>query len=136
MLGSVACIAIVDDDAGVRKALARLLRACSFEVDTFESGMKFLESLPLRIPECLIADLQMPEMTGLQLRHQLVRAGIKIPTIIITAHDEVGVRERCEGAGASAYLLKPLQPALLIAAINAVTGAAAKERGQEAPSSG
>jgi FixJ family two-component response regulator len=115
-------IAIVDDDPGVRKGLARLLRASSFEAETFDSGMAFLESLRLRTPDCVIADLQMPEMTGLQLQHQLARSGVEIPTIIITAHDEVGARERCESAGASAYLLKPLQPSTLIAAIEAAMG--------------
>ena len=116
------CIAIVDDDAAVRKALARLLRMSSFETETFGSGEEFLDSLSRRTPACLIADLQMPEMTGLQLQHHLARVGVRIPTIIITAHDEAGARERCEAAGASAYLLKPLQPAALVAAINAVTG--------------
>ena len=122
MPGPTESIAIVDDDAGVRKGLARLLRASSFEAETFESGPAFLDSLRARIPDCLIADLQMPEMTGLQLQHQLARSGIKIPTIIITAHDEVGALERCMSAGASAYLLKPLELTVLIAAIKAATG--------------
>jgi FixJ family two-component response regulator len=115
-------VAIVDDDAPVRLALARLLRASSFETETYASGEEFLSSLSLRTPGCLIVDLQMPGMTGLQLQHHLARAGIKIPTIVITAHDEGGTRERCASAGASAYLLKPLQSATLIAAINAATG--------------
>ena len=63
----------------------------------------------------------MPDMTGLELQHHLARAGIKIPTIVITAHDEPGARERCFAAGASAYLLKPLRKAALIAAINTAT---------------
>jgi len=119
---TTAWIAIVDDDAAVRKGLARLLRASSFEAQTFESGMAFLDSLRLRTPDCLILDLQMPEMTGLQLQHQLARSKVEIPTIIITAHDEAGARQRCEEAGAAAYLLKPLQPAALVAAIKAVIG--------------
>jgi len=122
MPGATASIAIVDDDAPVRKALARLLSASSFETKTYASGEEFLNSLRLHTPGCLIVDLQMPEMTGLQLQHHLARSGIKIPTIVITAHDEVGARERCESAGASAYLLKPLQPAAPIAAINAAMG--------------
>jgi FixJ family two-component response regulator len=122
MLAPTVSVAIVDDDAPVRVALARLLRASSFETETYASGEEFLNSLRLHTPGCLVVDLQMPEMTGLQLQHHLARAGIKIPTIIITAHDEAGTRERCASAGASAYLLKPLQPATLIAAIKAATG--------------
>src|SRR5262249_13160980 len=90
MPGSTARIAIVHDDGAVRKGLARLLRASSFEAGTFDSAMAFLDSLRLRTPDCLILDLQMPEMTGLQLQHQLARSKVEIPTIIITAHDEMG----------------------------------------------
>jgi FixJ family two-component response regulator len=61
----------------------------------------------------------LPGLTGLELQQHFTRAGIKIPTIIITAHDEFGTRERCLAAGARAYLLKPLQDSLLIATIDA-----------------
>lgn len=114
-------IAIVDDDASVRKALMRLLETSSYEVQTFETACKFINALPHSIPECMIIDLQMPDMTGLELQHHLARTGIKIPTIVITAHDEPGARERCIAAGAAAYLLKPLRKAMLIDAINGAT---------------
>jgi len=114
-------VAIVDDDASVRKALSTLLDAFSFEADTFGSAAEFLQSLRTGIPDCLIVDLQMPEMTGLELQHDLVRGGFNIPTIVITAHDEFGAQERCQSAGAKAYLLKPIQESTLIAAIEAVT---------------
>ena len=114
-------VAIVDDDASVRKALSLLLDAFSFEADTYGSAAEFLQSLPAVIPECLIVDLQMPEMTGLELQHHLVRDGFDIPTIVITAHDEFGAQERCQSAGAKAYLLKPIQENTLIAAIKAAT---------------
>jgi FixJ family two-component response regulator len=117
-------VAIVDDDAAVRRGLARLLRASSFDPVTYGSGAEFLDSLDARLPECLIVDLQMPEMTGLELQQHLVKAGIRIPTIVITAHDGLGTRERCRSAGAVAYLLKPLQGGPLISAINAATGRA------------
>ena len=114
-------IAVVDDDASVRKALSRLLETSSYEVKTFETAWEFIASLPHGVPECMIVDLQMPDMTGLELQHHLARTGIKIPTIIITAHDELGTRERCIAAGAAAYLLKPLRKAVLIAAIDTAT---------------
>jgi FixJ family two-component response regulator len=110
-------IAIVDDDPSVLKALARMLRARALEPRTFGSAREFLASLPGERPECLIADLQMPEMTGLELQQNLNRDGIRIPTIIITAHDETGVRKRCEAAGAVAFLAKPVQDIALLAAI-------------------
>ena len=75
-------IAIVDDDASVRKALARLLGASALNPQTYASGQQFLKSLEHAVPRCLIVDLQMPEMTGLELHSELLRAGIEIPTIL------------------------------------------------------
>jgi CheY-like chemotaxis protein len=89
-------IAIVDDDTSVLKALQRTLRVRALQSKTFESAREFLASLPDGLPECLIVDLQMPEMTGLELHHQLTRSGIHIPTIIITAHSDIRLRERSE----------------------------------------
>jgi FixJ family two-component response regulator len=115
-------IAIVDDDPSVLKALARLLSTRSFAARTFQSGSQFLASLPDGLPDCLILDLQMPEMTGLEIQRHLARKGIQIPTIIITARNEAGMRERCESAGAIAYLSKPVHDASLFAAIDAAGG--------------
>lgn len=115
-------IAVVDDDPSVLKALARLLSARSFITKTYQSGAQFLDSLAEGPPDCLILDLQMPEMTGLELQQNLYRRGLRIPTIIITAHDESGMRERCKSAGAIAYLSKPIHSTSLFDAIEA-TGA-------------
>jgi FixJ family two-component response regulator len=117
-------IAVVDDDVGVLKALGRLLRAHSYDVKTFESAQDFLAMLPHDVPQCLILDLQMPDMGGLELHQNLVRSGIHLPTIVITAHDDPGGRERCEAAGNVPFLLKPLQDALLLSAINTAIGVA------------
>ena len=117
-------IAIVDDDPSVLKGLARLLRTRAFEVRTYTSARDFLAALPDGLPECLIVDLQMPEMTGLELQRHLTRDKIQIPTIVITAHDEAGARERCESAGAAAFLSKPLQDKALLDAIGDVRGSA------------
>lgn len=111
-------VAIVDDDLAVRKGLARLLGASAIRVRSFASGREFLESLSVEAPECLIVDLQMPEMTGLELQCELGRLGARIPTIVITAHNERGLRERCLAAGASAYLIKPLDGTQLLASID------------------
>jgi FixJ family two-component response regulator len=106
------------------KALARLLRARAFEARTYTSAREFLSALHEGLPECLIVDLQMPDMTGLELQRHLIRSGLRIPTIVITAHNEAGARERCESAGAAAFLSKPLQDISLLAAIESATGSA------------
>ena len=111
-------VAIVDDDLAVRKGLARLLGACAIRARSFASAREFLESLSAEVPECLIVDLQMPEMTGLELQGELSRLGARIPTIVITAHNERGLRERCLAAGAAAYLIKPLDGTLLLSSID------------------
>jgi FixJ family two-component response regulator len=115
-------IAVVDDDAAVRKALKRLLETSSYQVQTFETAGELFAALPLDAPDCMIVDLRMPNMTALDLQHHLARSGIIIPTIVMTANDEPGSRERCIAAGAAAYLLKPLRKAVLIAAIDAAIG--------------
>lgn len=111
-------VAIVDDDMAVRKGLARLLGASEIRARSYASAREFLDSLAAELPECLIVDLQMPEMTGLELQGELSRLGTRIPTIVITAHNERGLRERCLAAGATAYLIKPLDSTVLLASID------------------
>lgn len=111
-------IAIVDDDPSVLGALARLLRTRGLDARTFVSAHDFLAALPEGLPECLIVDLQMPEMDGLQLQRRLTLSGVRIPTIVITAHNEAEARERCASAGVFAFLAKPLQDVSLLAAID------------------
>jgi FixJ family two-component response regulator len=119
-------IAVVDDDPSVLKALRRLLRAHDLDARTYGSGQEFLAALPDGLPGCLIVDLQMPGMSGVELHQQLMRKGIRIPTILITAHGDAGVRERCAAAGAMAFLLKPLQDTSLFAAIDKAIGVGGK----------
>jgi FixJ family two-component response regulator len=112
-------IAIVDDDPAVLKALSRLLRSHAFRARTYGSGQEFLAALPAGLPDCLIVDLQMPEMNGLELQQHLASKGIKIPTILITAHDDVALRDQ---AGLVASLRKPLQEKALFDAIDKAVG--------------
>lgn len=128
-------IAIVDDDPSVLKALARLLRTRAMQARTYVSAREFLAALPKgapdEMPECLIVDLQMPEMSGLELQRHLNREGIAIPTIVITAHGEASMHELCEAAGAETYLLKPLEDTILLEAIDAARAKGARiRRGQ------
>jgi FixJ family two-component response regulator len=110
-------IALVEDDDSLRRATARLLSAYSFEVCAYASAREFLDSLRASQPACLILDLQMNDMTGLELLHHLAGTEFRIPTIVTTAHDEPGTRHRCELAGAFGFLLKPLHGDALIEAI-------------------
>ena len=111
-------IAVVDDDASVRKALVRLLETSSYDAQGFPSACELLADLSEHLPDCLIVDLQMPDMNGLELQQYLAGAALKIPTVVITAHDEPGSRQLCLAAGAAAYLLKPVRKAALLAAIS------------------
>jgi FixJ family two-component response regulator len=119
-------IAIVDDDPSILNALELLLSSRSLEAKTFQSGWQFLASLENELPSCVILDLQMPGMTGLEVQQDLARRGLNIPTIIVTAHDGAEMRARCESAGAIAYLSKPVRDDLLFAAIDGVTQAAGR----------
>jgi FixJ family two-component response regulator len=118
-------VAIVDDDHSVCKALARLLRASDLDADTYSSGRDFLDSLRSTVPDCLVLDLQMPEMKGLALQRELARARIRLPIVVITGHDEPGAQARCLAAGAGAYLRKPLDDKTLLAAIESAIDATA-----------
>jgi FixJ family two-component response regulator len=115
-------IAVVDDDPSVLRALKRLLSAWSYHAETYESAREFLAAVGEHRPDCLIVDLHMPGMTGLELQRHLIRAHIDIPTIVITAHNDEGMRERCKSAGARALLTKPLQDQTLLDAIKSVPG--------------
>jgi FixJ family two-component response regulator len=112
-------IAIVDDDPAVLKALSRLLRSRTFRVRTYGSGREFLAALPAGLPDCLIVDLQMPEMNGLELQQHLVASGMEIPTILITAHGDVALHDQ---PGLVASLRKPLQEKALFDAIGKAVG--------------
>jgi FixJ family two-component response regulator len=115
-------IAIVDDDPAVLKALSRLLRTRAFRTQTYRSGEEFLAALPAGLPLCLIVDLQMPEMNGMELQHHLISKGIKIPTILITAHADATLPEASDERSHVASLRKPLQEDALFSAIETAIG--------------
>ena len=111
-------IALVDDEESVRTALARMLRASLFDVDAFASGREFLDSLRTRLPDCVILDYQMPGLTGRDVQRQLSVEQIRLPIIVVTAHDQPALREQCLADGAVAYLAKPLLRERLVGSIN------------------
>ena len=111
-------LAVVDDEESVRRALARMLSASQFEVDVFASGQEFLDSLRARVPDCVILDYQMPGLTGRDVQRQLTLAKMRLPIIVVTAHDQPTLREQCLADGAVAYVAKPLQRERLVSLIN------------------
>ena len=116
-------VAIVDDEEPVRKALKRLLRASGLEAEAFASGRDFLEASMLREPDCVVLDLHMPRMSGLQLLRTLQAAHRTLAKVVITAHDAPETREECLAAGATAYLRKPLEEHELLDTISTALGA-------------
>ncbi len=120
-------IAIVDDEEPVRKALKRLLRASGLEAESYASGQDFLDARSQRQPDCLVLDLHMPGMSGLEVLRELRDARATLPAVVITAYDEPATREQCLAAGAAAYLRKPLDERLLLNAISATVKRNPKE---------
>jgi FixJ family two-component response regulator len=111
-------ISVVDDDHSVRESLARLIRSLGLGVQVFGSAEEFLEADLNREPDCLILDIRMPGMNGLELHRQLSVADRDLPVIFITAHgSDADVRARAIGAGAVDYLLKPLREEEVLKAI-------------------
>ena len=111
-------IAIVDDEVSICRALLRLLRVANYRAESFNSPILFLESLAEHVPDCVVLDLQMPLMTGVELQEHLRRLADPPPVIIITAHDEPKTRERCLALGAVRYLKKPIEGDVLMCSID------------------
>ena len=107
-------IVVVDDDETVRNATQGLVRALGYRVSTFASADEFLKSEQVHDTSCLITDVQMPGLTGLDLQDHLVARGHRIPIIFITGFPEDGVRARAMNAGAVGFLSKPCNVDLLI----------------------
>lgn len=100
-------IAIVDDDEGVRVGLASLVRSLGYQVRTYASGVAFLAEAELDEPACMIADIQMPLMTGDELQTRLLAEGRNIPMIFMTGYPTDAMQHRVMGAGAVSFLSKP-----------------------------
>ena len=110
-------IAVVDDEAPVRSALGRLLRLADFEVLDFDSGQALIDSLAQRVPDCVLLDVHMPGLSGLQV-HALLRVSHPLLQVIyITASDDAEVTQRASDAGASALLRKPFTNRALLEAV-------------------
>ena len=106
-MSRIPTVAIVDDDGGVRTSLTSLVRSLGYEVRTYISALDFLDDKRSPDPDCMIADIQMPQMTGDQLQAVLTSSGRSFPIIFMTAFPSDTVRDRVMAAGARDYLEKP-----------------------------
>jgi len=118
-------ITIVDDDESVRAAIESLLKAMGFRAEVFASAKDFLNSAQLNHTACLILDVRMPGMDGLELQRQLAAADCRIPIVFITAHDDEDVRKRALQAGAVDFLSKPFSEEALLSAVRSALECAA-----------
>jgi FixJ family two-component response regulator len=109
-MGNGPLVAVVDDDKSIRNATQDLLKAAGFSTATFEDAASFLGSASRARAACLVADMRMPRMSGLELYQELAASGHVIPTVIITAHPEEVTQARAREAGITCYLIKPFAP--------------------------
>jgi DNA-binding NtrC family response regulator len=112
-----ALIYVVDDDISVRKGLDNLLRSAGFTVQTFSSAQEFLAGARADVPSCLLLDVQLPGLSGLDLQQELAKAGMQIPIIFITGHGDIPMSVRAMKAGALEFLTKPVNDEDLLDAI-------------------
>jgi FixJ family two-component response regulator len=111
-------ISVVDDDESMREAVRALMKSLGYTAEAFASAEEFLSSCEAVRTSCLIADVQMPGMTGLELHRHLVASGKSIPTILITAYPGDSARERALDDGVMGYLSKPFDEDDLLACIH------------------
>ena len=121
-------VSIVDDDESLRRSLKNLLGSVGFRVETFASAETFLESLHLKKTGCLVLDLRMPGMDGLELLRRLSGMGSRIPAVILTAHGDDVTRQRSLQAGAVAFLAKPFNGTALLDAVRAALAQRGRRR--------
>jgi FixJ family two-component response regulator len=108
---------IVDDDISIRDALCTLLRSVGWEVRTFTSAAEFLTAELPNVPACLVLDVRLPGLSGLDLQRELGRTGVEIPIIFISGHGDIPMTVRAMKAGAVEFLPKPLHEGELLEAI-------------------
>lgn len=129
---TVATVFIVDDDAAVRDSLAMLLELKGFHTRTYATAEDFLERYRAEWAGCLVLDLRMTGMSGLELQTELARRGVRLPVIIVTAHGDVPTARAAFKAGAVDFIEKPVDDEALIAAIAGAMDRDARERREAA----
>jgi two-component system response regulator FixJ len=118
MMASSAVVHLIDDDESVRQALAFLLTTAGLAVRVYESGLAFLDAIETLQPGCIISDVRMPGIDGLELQRRLRALDVKLPMIIMTGHADVPLAVEAMKAGAIDFIEKPFDDGLLLSAIN------------------
>jgi FixJ family two-component response regulator len=108
---------VVDDDAAIREAIDSLIRSAGFRVELFASGEDFLQAKHHPQAACLIVDVRMPRMSGLELQRQLAATNCRIPLVFITAHGDENARAQALRAGAVDFLYKPFSDEVILSAV-------------------
>ncbi|MGH7301381.1 MAG: response regulator transcription factor [Candidatus Rokuibacteriota bacterium] len=129
---ATALVFVVDDDASVRKSLARLVKAAGYEAETFASVRDFLARRPYEGPCCLVLDVRMPGLTGLDLQEALRAAGRRLAIVFITGHRDVPVTVKAMKGGAVDFLTKPVDGETLLGAIRQAVARTLADRRQQA----
>jgi len=119
---------ILDDEPGMLKALTRLLKAEGFTVQAFTSAKAFLESYSPETLSCLVLDVAMPELNGLELQEHLTRSGLLLPIVFLTGHGDIPMSVQAIKAGAVDFLTKPVKDADLLRAVRAALQRAVEQR--------
>ncbi len=113
-------VILVEDDAGLRGALERVLRAAGFESQSYASAEAALADHRLEWADCLVVDLNLPAMSGLDLVDRIRQHGVTVPTVLITAHDEPRVRDEVRRRGIQHFLAKPFLGSALVRLLDSV----------------
>ena len=125
-------IYVVDDDEAIRRSLSFLLKTSGFAVQLFEGGLPFLKEAGHLAPGCVLLDVRMPDMDGLEVQRALRGRGVMLPVIIMTGHGDVDMAVQAMKAGASDFIEKPFEKAALLACIAAAQRQSVAERGRSA----
>ena len=120
------CVAVVDDEADVLRAMQRLLRAAGFQVEVYATGEAFLSSVADHRPDCVLLDLHMPGISGFEVQAQLKACSCSVPVIIITGHDTASAQARAMSGGAFGFLRKPADGDLVVSMIERAIGESAR----------
>jgi FixJ family two-component response regulator len=128
MTATEATVFLLDDEPGMLKALARLLKAEGFNVQAFTSAKAFLESYRPETLGCLVLDVAMPELNGLELQERLTRSGLLVPIVFLTGHGDIPMSVQAIKAGAVDFLTKPVKDADLLRAVRAALQRATEQR--------
>ncbi len=119
MLEANRTVHVVDDDEAIRRSIGFLLRKAGYAVETYAAGAVFLKAVSRETPGCVLLDVRMPELDGLEVQARLAQQGIAMPVVMLTGHGDVTLAVRAIKAGAIEFLEKPFERAALLGAIEA-----------------